>query len=165
MNSIFGMTLYLVLGILGGFLGSKLKITGGVLIGAMLSVIFVKMLVNAHWEIPKQFSFVLQVFLGIMVGSTFQPDMIKILSKIAIPVIVSTLVLVCTGILLSVLFIKLGILDTGTAYLGTSPGAMSALLVLALDSDTDATLVTCFHFVRVVFIVLTTPFIFKFFFD
>jgi membrane AbrB-like protein len=165
MNSFLGLCLYLILGTLGGFLGAKLKITGGVLIGAMLSVIFVKMIFNGQWEIPKQFSFVLQVFLGIMVGATFQPDMIKILSKIAIPVVISTLVLVGTGILLSIIFIKFGILDSGTAYLGTSPGAMSALLVLALDSDTNPTLVTCFHFVRVVFIVLTTPFIFKFFFD
>ena len=165
MNSFLGLSLYLILGTLGGFLGAKLKITGGVLIGAMLSVIFVKMVFHVHWEIPKQFTFVLQVFLGIMVGATFQPEMLKILGKIAIPVIISTLVLVGTGVLLSVLFIKLGILDTGTAYLGTSPGAMSALLVLALDSNTDAMLVTCFHFVRVIFIVLTTPFIFKFFFD
>ncbi|UCG05122.1 MAG: AbrB family transcriptional regulator [Desulfobacterales bacterium] len=165
MNSIVGLSLYLVLGTIGGFLGAKLKITGGVLIGAMLIVIFVKIILNVHWEIPKQFSFVLQIFLGIMVGATFQPAMIKILSKVVIPVIISTLVLVGTGILLALIFIKLGILDTGTAYLGTSPGAMSALIVLALDSGTNAALVTAFHFVRVVVIVLTTPFIFKFFFD
>jgi len=100
-----------------------------------------------------------------MVGATFQPAMIKILGKIVIPVIISTLVLVGSGVLLAVIFIKLGILDAGTAYLGTSPGAMSALVVLALDSGADAALVTAFHFVRVVFIVLTTPFIFKFFFE
>jgi uncharacterized membrane protein AbrB (regulator of aidB expression) len=91
--------------------------------------------------------------------------MVKILSKIVIPVITSTLVLVGTGILLSIIFTKIGVLDTGSAYLGTSPGAMSALIVLALDSGTNAALVTCFHFFRVVFIVLTTPIIFKFFFD
>lgn len=165
MNSTVGLFLYLGLGAMGGVLGSKLKITGGVLIGAMLSVIFVKMMLKVHWEIPKYFGFILQVFLGIMVGATFQPQMIKILSKIVIPVVTSTLVLVGTGILLSIIFTRIGILDTGSAYLGTSPGAMSALIVLALDSGTNAALVTCFHFFRVVFIILTTPVIFKYFFD
>jgi uncharacterized membrane protein AbrB (regulator of aidB expression) len=49
----------------------------------------------------------------------------------------------------------------GTAYIGTSPGAMSALIVLALDSGAQPMLVVCFHFVRVVLILLTAPLIFK----
>ena len=36
----------------------------------------------------------------------------------------------------------------GTAYLASSPGAMSALLVVALDSGKDAAVITCFHFFR-----------------
>ena len=36
MDSIMGLSFYVVLGTLGGFFGSKLKITGGTLIGAML---------------------------------------------------------------------------------------------------------------------------------
>jgi membrane AbrB-like protein len=159
------MLLYLTVGTLGGFLGAKLKMPGGVLIGAMLSVILVKLILNAHWEIPRQFGFGLQVFMGIMVGASFQPDMVKILSRVVIPVISSTLILVVTGILLSIIFTKLGILDPGTAYLGTSPGAMSALIILAFESGANATLVTCFHFFRIVFIILTTPFIFKFFLE
>ncbi len=77
MDSILGLSFYVFLGTLGGFLGSKLKITGGALIGAMLTVIFVKMLLKVHWEVPRSFTFILQVFLGIMVGSTFHPDMVK----------------------------------------------------------------------------------------
>lgn len=165
MNSLIGMVLYLFIGTLGGFLGAKFKMPGGVLIGSMLSVILVKLVMTAHWEIPRQFGFGLQVLLGIMVGASFQPDMIKILTRVVIPVISSTLVLVGTGILLSIIFTKLGTLDPGTAYLGTSPGAMSALIILAFDSGANATLVTCFHFFRVVFIILTTPFIFKFFLE
>ena len=54
-------------------------------------------------------------------------------------------------------FARLGLLDLGTAYLGTSPGAMSALIVMALESGKDATVIMCFHFSRVVFIILTLP--------
>jgi len=162
MDSILGLSFYIFLGTLGGFLGSKLKITGGTLIGAMLAVILVKMFLQANWEIPKSFTFILQIFLGIMVGASFQPDMVKTLTKIIIPVITSTVILVGTGIILSILFTKLNILDSGTAYLGTSPGAMSALIVLAIDNPAKEALVVCFHFFRVVFIILTAPIIMKF---
>ena len=58
-------------------------------------------------------------------------------------------------------FTRLELLDMGTAYLGTSPGALSALVVLAFDSQAQPMLVVCFHFFRVVFIILTAPLIFK----
>jgi len=38
---------------------------------------------------------------------------------------------------------------------------MSALVVLALQSQTQPMLVVCFHFIRVVFVILTAPLIFK----
>ena len=38
---------------------------------------------------------------------------------------------------------------------------MSALIVLAFDSQAHPMLVVCFHFIRVVFVILTAPLIFK----
>jgi len=156
-----GLLIYLGLGIVGGALGVKLKIPAGALIGAMLTIIVFKMTLKMHWEIPKGFTFALQVFLGVMVGATFQPELLHVMKKIALPVIISSVVLVGAGILMAVIFSRLGLVDFGTAYLGTSPGAMSALIVMALDSGAQPMLVVCFHFVRVVFVILTAPLIFK----
>jgi membrane AbrB-like protein len=161
MSSSMGLLLYLGLGLLGGLLGAKLKIPAGTLIGAMLTIIFFKMFMKVHWEIPKSFTFVLQVFVGIMVGASFQLELIGVMKKIAIPVIISCVVLVGTGVILAVIFTRLGLLDFGTAYIGTSPGAMSALIVLALEGQAQPMLVLCFHFVRVLFVILTAPLIFK----
>ena len=163
MSSSLGLLTYLGLGLVGGALGAKLKIPAGALIGAMLAIIMFKMTLKMHWEIPKGFTFGLQVFLGIMVGATFQPELLHIMKKIAVPVIISCVVLVGAGILMAVIFTRLGLLDIGSAYLGTSPGAMSALIVMALDSGAQPMLVVCFHFVRVVFVILTAPLIFKWF--
>ena len=161
MSSSLGLFAYLGLGLVGGALGAKLKIPAGALIGAMLTIILFKMTMKMHWEIPKGFTFALQVFLGIMVGATFQPELLHVMKKIALPVIISCVVLVGVGILMAAVFAKLGLLDFGTAYLGTSPGAMSALIVMALDSGAQPMLVVCFHFFRVVFVILTAPLIFK----
>ena len=51
--------------------------------------------------------------------------------------------------------------DMGTGYLGTSPGAMSVLIALSLEGNTEPMLIVCFHFFRVVFVILTAPLIFK----
>jgi hypothetical protein len=161
MSSSLGLLTYIGLGIVGGVLGAKLKIPAGALIGAMLTIIVFKMTMKMHWEIPKGFTFALQVFVGIMVGATFQPELFNVMKKIALPVIISCVVLVGAGVLMAVIFTRLGLLDIGTAYLGTSPGAMSALIVLAFDSQAQPMLVVCFHFVRVVFVILTAPLIFK----
>lgn len=124
----------------------------------LLTICFIKNIIDA------KFTFVLQVFLGIMVGASFQPGMLKVMGRVFFPVITSTLFLVGTGLLLSMVFSRMGLLDMGTAYLATSPGAMSALLVVALDSGKDAAVITCFHFFREVFIILTMPFIYKYLF-
>ena len=164
MTTVAHLPILLIIGTLGGLLGAKLKIPAGALIGAMLAVICFKLLARVDWTVPKIFTFVLQVFLGIMVGATFQPEMLKVMGRVIVPVVTSTLFLVGTGLLLSFVFTRLGLLDMGTAYLGTSPGAMSALLVLALESGKDAAVVTCFHFFRVVFIIVTLPIVYKYVF-
>lgn len=163
MNPGLGWLVYIGLGILGGIAGSRLKIPAGSLIVAMLTIILFKLITKAHWEMPKGFNFILQIALGIMVGATFQPAMLPVLKQIFFPVLASSVTLVGVGILLSVIFTRLNVLDAPSAYLGTSPGAMSALIVLAFESGSSATLVVCFHFFRVVFVILTAPLFLKFF--
>ena len=157
----FSVWMTIVLGVLGGLAGSRFRIPGGALIVAMLTVIAFRLITRSQWGMPKGLSLVLQIFLGIMVGTTFQPDMIPVFKRLFLPVLSSTIVLVGTGILLSVIFTRLGILDPPSAYLGTSPGAMSALIVLAFESGSSATLIVCFHFFRVVFVILTAPLFLK----
>ena len=164
MNYLISLPIFLSIGTLGGYLGTKLKIPAGALIGSLLAVICFKLISRVDWNVPKTFTFVLQVFLGIMVGASFQPGMLKVMGRVFFPVITSTLLLVGTGLLLSMVFTRMGLLDMGTAYLATSPGAMSALLVVALDSGKDAAVITCFHFFRVVFIILTMPLIYIYLF-
>jgi membrane AbrB-like protein len=163
MNPNLGWLVYIALGTLGGLAGSRLKIPAGSLIAAMLTIIVFKLITKTHWVMPKGFNFVLQVALGIMVGASFQPDMLPVLKKLFFPVLTSTVTLVGVGILLSVIFTRMQILDAPSAYLSTSPGAMSALIVLAFESGASATLVVCFHFFRVVFVILTAPLLLKLF--
>ena len=102
MSYFVSLPIFITVGTLGGFLGAKLKIPAGALIGSLIAVICFKLISRVDWDVPKVFTFVLQVFLGIMVGASFQPGMLKVMGRVFFPVITSTLLLVGTGLLLSV---------------------------------------------------------------
>jgi membrane AbrB-like protein len=162
MNSIVSIAIYLCVGALGGFVVSRFKIPAGAMIGAMLAVVLFKLILQRNWPVPRNFGLVVQVIVGVMVGVSFHPDMLKNLGKILIPVTSSTFILVGIGFLLALIYAKTGLLDLKTAYLGTSPGAMAALVFMALETQSNATVVATFHFFRIFFIVLTAPLLFKF---
>jgi membrane AbrB-like protein len=161
MNAYLGFGLYLCIGAVGGLIGAKLKIPAGVLTGAMLSVMICKLFMQSQWEMPYGVSFITQTLVGVMVASTFHPAMLKTLKLIALPVILSSLVLVCAGGLLAILISRLDLLDPATAYVATSPGAMAALVPLAMEGGANPLIVTCFHFFRLLFILLTAPWVLK----
>ncbi len=161
MNAYFGFILYLCVGALGGTIGAKLKIPAGTLTGAMTSVIILKLLMQSQWEMPGGANFVTQVLVGVMVASTFHPEMLKTLKVIALPVAFSSLALICAGGLVAALISRMGLLDPATAYIATSPGAMTSLIPLSMEGGGNPLIVTCFHFFRLMFILFTAPWILK----
>ena len=156
------VVIYLGVGTLGGIIGMKLQLPAGMMIGAMVATILLKLTLNITWELPAQYHFIVQILLGVMLGSTFQTDMLKVFAKMAVPIILSTLLLIMTGALSAIIFAKFGLVDFPTAYISTSPGAMTSLVVLASEAEINAPLVTCFHFFRLLLVIATAPFILKY---
>ena len=161
MQDIRQLALYLTIGFLGGMVGLKARFPGSVIIGSMLAVLIVKILLQSSWTPHRHFNMGIQILLGVLVGTRYNPDMGKRLVNVLFPVFCSTLVLVIAGLMVAVVLVKLNLLNIPTAYLSTSPGAFSALLTLSLDSSADPSIVTAFHFFRVVFILISAPIVFK----
>ncbi len=162
MNSLSNLLIYLAVGGIGGYLGERLRLPAGALIGSMLAVIFFKLAAHTSWDVPPAFRFVAQVLLGIMVGAAFLPEMLKTIGKAAFPIVLSTLVLVAVGIALSVLLTRLGYVEMTTAYLSTSPGAMNAILCMGMVNELNGPMILSFHFFRVMFVNLTAPLVLKY---
>jgi membrane AbrB-like protein len=162
MNQLMVVLIYLALGCAGGLLGSRLRVPGGIMLGAMLAVLLFRFLAAKPWPIPKSYAFLVQVLLGIMVGASYTPEIGRMFGKIILPIVASTLVLVAGGLLVCMVLAKLGVLDIQTAYLSTSPGAMTVLVSLAIESQANPPVVLAFHFFRVVFIIVTAPLVFYF---
>ena len=161
MNAYSVFALYFCAGAVGGLIGAKFKLPGGIIIGSMASVIICKLIRQSQWEMPGGISFITQVLVGVLVASTFQPAMLREFKAIALPVVLSSLMLICAGGVLAIVISSLNLLDPATAYIATSPGAMTALIPLSMDGNGNPLIVTCFHFFRLLFILFTAPWILK----
>jgi len=157
----FHLGIYVLIGLLGAWIGVRLRVPGGALLGAMVAVIVFKTILKQSWPVTGNYSLLVQALAGIMVGIRYDLNMAKVIDVVAGPVVVSTIVLVSVGLLLSLFVTKIWPLNIYTAYLGTSPGAMTALIPLADESPANVVFVSAFHFFRLVFIILTAPLIYK----
>ncbi len=87
----------------------------------MISIILFKIFFQKDIEIPNSFSFLTQVMVGILIGSTFKPDVIFELKNMVWTVVLSTFVLILTGFIVAFIITRINHLDFPTAYIATSP--------------------------------------------
>jgi membrane AbrB-like protein len=160
MSSTIHLIAYLAVGFAGGYLGLRLKIPAGVIIGAIAGVVALNLFEQKQVNLPAGYIFVIQVLIGVMIGSQFRPDLIPVLGRLALPIAGCTLLLVMVGLAMAWAFARLGLMDLATAYLSTSPGAMTALVSMAAETDSNAAVVFVFHFFRIVFVLATAPSLF-----
>ena len=146
----------------GGYVGVKLKIPAGALIGALVATMAIRFLGTKAREIPYIFSFLGQVFIGLIIGAGVTQELFNHLSKCWVPVVISMFGFIFIGLGFAFLIYKMGYLDFPTAYLGTSPGAMSAIVIVGVEYGANAAIVTLFHFLRVILVLITAPIVFFF---
>ncbi len=136
---------------------NRLHVPGATIIGAMLAVIAFKLMINTPLTLPKHWSFAIQIIVGAAVGMQFSPDMLQQIRHYAIPMLSSALLLILFGGLLAFVFSKFLGIDPDTAFLSTSPGAMTAMAGMATSIDVNLFLVLTFHIVRVILVILLAP--------
>lgn len=161
MHQVFQVILIFAAALAGGFLAARLRLPGGVIIGAMLSVLLLKYLIATPISMPKNWSFLLQVVVGATVASRFKPEMVEQLQAMALPMLTSAIVLILCGGVLAFLFARFWGVDPVTAYISTSPGAMTALTGMAGGMQVDAFMVLTFHIIRVLLVLLLSPLIIR----
>lgn len=161
MSPLVNLLIYLAIGCIGGLVGFYTRLPGGTLLGTTLAVIAFKLWMHTSWGTPKYYGFVCQVMLGVLIALTYTPGMFKLLGNLLLPMALSTIALTVCGVLVALVVAKWWPVDLPTAYMATSPGAVSALVNIAVDAQINVALIACFHFFRIFLIVFTAPFIFK----
>jgi membrane AbrB-like protein len=149
--------LALVLSLSGWYLASRLRIPAAAILGPMVFVGAGAYLGLVDITLPFGVTLTLKIIVGAFIGCRVSRNNIaqirslgKLVAFVTIWMLLSTLVIGCLLALLT------GI-DLATALLGTSPGALSQMSLLAVSLDADPALVVSLQVFRLAATVMCIP--------
>ncbi|MGO4888192.1 AbrB family transcriptional regulator [Anaerobacillus sp. MEB173] len=153
---------FLAVGFTGGYIGHKLKLPVGAMLGAMFAVAIVKSLGFITFQSGTGLIFFLQVCLGAMLGVTFLNFKKEYVKKVSL-----ALFFILFGLVVMIFFIVLLLalvtdLSLPITILSSSPGAIYEMAMLAKMLEEDAPAVVFLHLARVVIIMTLFPLVLHF---
>jgi membrane AbrB-like protein len=151
----FAETLVLALG--GGFIGRWLKIpAGGLLVpmavGALLHGTGLMKIELPQWLLAASYA-----FLGWNIGLGFTREILKHAARALPQTLLSIFALVAFSALLALVLVKTMNVDPLTAYLGTSPGGMDSVAIIAASSPVDVPFVMALQTMRFLIVLIAGP--------
>ncbi len=111
---------------------------------------------------PTELVAAAQVVVGTTVGCRFAGVALSLVGRTILAAVGSTVILVGGGLLFAVLLHPLTDLPTIGIFLAFAPGGVAEMSLIALALSIDAALVATHHIVRIFFIVVFTPLLFRF---
>lgn len=131
----------------GGLLLFYLKVPGGMMVGAILSVTILSISAGmAH--MPSEAKVIAQCLAGAFIACGVSRDDLKNLPKLWKPLLVLLISLLFVNLLLGVLICRYSPLDLLSAMLCAVPGGMSDVPIIAADMGADAGKVAILQFIR-----------------
>jgi uncharacterized protein len=145
----------------GGCLFSWLQFPAAGVMGSILAVAGARIGGIQLRRPPDDLRTVAQLGIGILIGTTFNPQTAVQLAHNFLPVIGTAVALVGSGLVLSrALQHTLG-LDTQTALLACSPAGLSQMAALSEELGSQTFIVSIFQLTRMLTVVLVLPVIFR----
>ena len=148
--------LTVIIGLIGAYLAAKIKLPGGVMVGAMITVAAFN-IITGKGTFPEIFKTFLQVASGIIIGTRVSKKDLKELKLIVFPTIILLIFMMLMNITLGFLVNKVGGLDIATSLFATSPGGLSDMALLSEDMGANSAYVTLLQLVRLLTIYFCLP--------
>ena len=151
-----------IVGVIGALVGDKLKLPAGALVGSMLAVGFVNVLGYVQVpNLPSELRFFLQLGVGILLGSKLTANTLTALKELWQPALLCAGMAITTGICSAFLISRCLGVEKLTAFLGTAPGGISDMSLIALDMGAQGNTVMVLHLVRLVSVIIVVPWFVK----
>lgn len=132
-------------------------VTGGLVLGAMVGSAAVMLARGGGGEqLPGPLRDAALVIVGASVGAGITREVLGVLRTMALPALGSAVLMICAGIAVALLLRALGAAPPQD-LLATSPGALSAVIGVAVERGEGAPVVAAFHAVRVFLVLATLP--------
>lgn len=143
---------------IGGFIGLKLKIPAGALIGSMIAVAVFNILVGKG-EIPINFKIVAQIVVGGMIGLNYTMDTVKEMKSLIVPAVILVVGLFLYSVILGYIIHRVSGLDLVTALFSSAPGGLADMTIISEAYGAVTPKVAALHLVRLVTVITLLPLI------
>lgn len=152
----------LVVAWVAGHALSRLRVPGGLLVGAMVGSAVTTLAWGRALTLPFPLLAGAFVVIGLSTGVLVTRERLRALAPLVAPALVSAIALILAGGLIALLLHALGIAPPAV-ILGTSPGGLSVLVAASIEHGEGAAEVALFHTVRLVMVIALIPLILRFF--
>lgn len=151
----------LVIAFVGGYIGIRLKMPAGALVGALLSVAISNLWLGFSGEIPKEFRTVAQIVVGGILGLSVTRDTVASLRTIAMPVIVLVVSMIGMSLIAGYILARVTGWDMATAFFSSSPGGMTEMTLASMSFGADTPKVALLQLVRMISVITIMPIVLK----
>lgn len=145
-----------VIGFVGAFIGKKLKIPAGILIGAIVSVAIINLTVGVA-PIPLSMRMMTQIITGAFIGAGLTNASIRRMRYLIKPASTIVISLLSINLFLGLTLYHFTSMDLCTALFATTPGGLSEMLIISEDMGANTPLVSVFQLSRMIITVCTFP--------
>jgi len=148
--------LTLLVAALGAFVFLKLKVPAGAFLGSMVFVALFNVLAGAAF-FPEAGRPLVRVFAGALIGARMKREDVIQMKDIIVPSILIVLGMLALNLALGYGIFRLTGLELTTALLGSAPGGVQDMALIAQDMDADTAQVAVLHTIRILAILGLHP--------
>lgn len=141
---------FIILASAGGYIGHKLRLPIGNVIGAMFAVGLAKAFHVLTFGPSVAMTFTIQIVLGLMLGLTFIQFKKEIITRLTFGLVVITVGIVVTLLGIGFLLVKMTDLHLYESILAAAPGGLVEMATIADALAVQAPVVVVLHLVRVI---------------
>lgn len=158
MRNVQSMGIVLAVSLVGVWIFTLLHLPVPWLLGPLFFVLISQFFIKMDFYWPASLRNMGLIIIGISIGQNFQFHMFKNMGWLIGVMLLMNGMILLFSILLSLMLVKVGNLPLKTAFTCTVPGGFSQIVAFAEEEeDIDLPIVTYFHVIRVISIVLGIP--------
>lgn len=141
----------------GGYIGLRLRIPAGSLLGSMCFAGGLGIILNKRYSCRYAVRYLAQIGLGTVMGQRVDAEVLSRLAGLFLPVLGITAVMLAGCLLLAFVQYRTTKYDLATCLMCSAPAGLSQIAIYAEESGTDVFTVSVFHTARMVSIVIIYP--------
>ncbi len=154
-----------VIAIAGGLTGRIIGIPVGDLLGSMFAVGVCNVIWGGFTQVHPNLRILARIGVGLAISQEITRETMMIFSGLLVPVSILAIVMILSGILLSLILYRITNWNYSTCLLASSPAGLTQMSMIADEVGADPLVVSVLHTVRLISVLTLLPVIFQFLID